>query len=159
MDKKIKMVPVAVTLVTLAAITTAFALSKKPQSEPGSLRAAITPAATTPAATHVTQPGKEDGDGEEKDGEEKDDGPLTAKITPDAATAAALAAQPGTAGKTELEDENGTTVYGIAITAADGKKFDVKVDANTGKVLKSEADDENEGKDGDDEDEKEEDAK
>lgn len=157
-------------LVTLAAVTTAFALSQKPKTAPNSLHAAITPVTATPAATPVARQAKGAGDdeakddhdgkdGEEKDGKEKDDAPLTAKITSEAAKAAALTVQPGAAGKTELEDENGTTVYGIAITAADGKKYDVKVDANTGKVLKSEADDENEGKDGEDDGEKEDDAK
>ena len=168
MNRKLRIVPAAVTLVTLAAVTTAFALSGKPKTETSSPRAAMTPAAapapavTTSAPAISARQNKSDDDGEkdddhegkdddEKDGEDKDDKPLTATITPAAATAAAIAAQPGTAGEVELEDENGTTVYDADVTAADGKKYDVKVDANTGKILKSEADDENEGPDGNDE--------
>ena len=67
------------------------------------------------------------------------------RITAAQATAAALAAQPGTAGKAELEDEDGKSVYGVEVTAANGTKYDVKVDANTGNVLKVEADEEDEG--------------
>lgn len=65
----------------------------------------------------------------------------TASITPAKATAAALVAQPGTAGVTELGDENGIAAYAVHITAASGKKYDVKVDANTGTVFSIEADD------------------
>lgn len=64
-----------------------------------------------------------------------------AKITPDAAKAAALAAVPGTAGKVELENENGNVVFGVEVTTAGGSRVDVKVDAGNGKVLAQEADD------------------
>lgn len=66
---------------------------------------------------------------------------VTASITPAKATAAALAAQPGTAGVTELGNENGMAAYAVHVTAANGKKYDVKVDANTGTVFSIEADD------------------
>lgn len=58
-----------------------------------------------------------------------------ATVTADEATAAALAAVPGTAGSAELENENGYVVYGVEITATDGTVTDVKVDAGNGKVL------------------------
>jgi uncharacterized membrane protein YkoI len=84
---------------------------------------------------------------EEKDddAETNDDGNLKAAITPAQATAAAQAAYPGgTITKSpELEDEDGVTIYGVAVTAG-GKKYDVKVNGSTGKVLKCEADDEKE---------------
>ncbi|MEA2843807.1 MAG: hypothetical protein QOJ69_1478 [Actinomycetota bacterium] len=67
-----------------------------------------------------------------------------AKISPDQAKAAALAAVPGTAGQVALEDENGNVVFGVEITAADGTKTDVKVDAGNGTVLAQEAEDANE---------------
>jgi uncharacterized membrane protein YkoI len=67
-----------------------------------------------------------------------------ATITKDQATAAALAQVSGTVKSVELEDENGTVVYGVSVLGADGKGYDVKVDAATGKVLKSEADDQEE---------------
>ena len=58
-----------------------------------------------------------------------------AKISPDQARDAALAAVPGTADKVELDNENGNVVYSVQITGANGAKTDVKVDAGTGSVL------------------------
>jgi len=45
----------------------------------------------------------------------------------------------GTVGKIELEDENGTIVYGVEINTND-QSLDVKVDANTGTILASDDD-------------------
>ena len=67
-----------------------------------------------------------------------------ATVTEEAAVSAALQEVSGKAGEAELEDEDGTVVYGVEVTDDQGKKFDVKVDAKTGKVLKAEADDEDE---------------
>ncbi|MCK6208312.1 PepSY domain-containing protein [Bacillus infantis] len=67
-----------------------------------------------------------------------------ATITKEEAISAALEEVAGKAAKTELEDEDGTVVYGVEVTDDQGKNQDVKVDAKTGKVLKVEADDENE---------------
>lgn len=64
-----------------------------------------------------------------------------AKITPDQARAAALAAVPGTSGKIELDNENGNVVFGVEVTTATGSRIDVKVDAGNGKVLAQESDD------------------
>ena len=59
-----------------------------------------------------------------------------AKITADAAQAAALAANPGTtAVKVELGDENGTIIYSVELNNG----ADVKVDATSGAVLSTEA--------------------
>jgi uncharacterized membrane protein YkoI len=58
-----------------------------------------------------------------------------AKITPDQARDAALAAVPGTADKVELDNENGNVVYSVRITDASGKVTDEKVDAGNGSVL------------------------
>jgi uncharacterized membrane protein YkoI len=58
-----------------------------------------------------------------------------AKITPDQARDAALAAVPGTAEKVELDNENGNVVYSVQITDANGAKTDVKVDAGNSSVL------------------------
>jgi len=66
-----------------------------------------------------------------------------AKISPDQAKQAALAAVPGTAAKVELENENGNVVYGVEVTA-NGTTTDVKVDAGNGSVLAKDAD-QNEG--------------
>lgn len=77
---------------------------------------------------------------------------LHASVTAEQAKSAALQAFPGgQVSKVELEDEDGRSVYGADLTAADGTKYDVKVDAVSGAVIKSEPDgqDENE-KEGDD---------
>ncbi len=64
-----------------------------------------------------------------------------AKITADQAKEAALAQFPGAAvTKTELENENGSVVYSVALTDKSGKAQDLKVDAGDGKVLATEAD-------------------
>jgi uncharacterized membrane protein YkoI len=60
-----------------------------------------------------------------------------ARITPEQASAAALAQVPGTVKKVELENEDGNVVYGVEIKTADGEK-DVKVDAGDGRVLQVE---------------------
>ena len=74
------------------------------------------------------------------------------KITEEAATKTALEKVPGTVNKVELEDEDGTIVYGIEIVSEDGSQQDVKIDAQTGKVVKVEADDKEEnGKENDEE--------
>ena len=71
-----------------------------------------------------------------------------AKITQDEAINAALEKVPGTVGEVELEDEKGTIVYEIELVSTDGTEHEVEVDAQTGEVLKVEADDdENEEED------------
>jgi uncharacterized membrane protein YkoI len=62
-----------------------------------------------------------------------------ARITPEQASAAALAQVPGTVKKVELENENGNVVYGVEIKTANGES-DVKVDAGDGRVLQVEKD-------------------
>jgi len=62
-----------------------------------------------------------------------------ARITPEQASAAALAQVPGTVKKVELENEDGNVVYGVEIKTANGES-DVKVDAGDGRVLHIEKD-------------------
>lgn len=57
-----------------------------------------------------------------------------AKITPDAAKAAALKAVPGQVTGVALDNENGNLVYSVNIKTATGT-VDVKVDAGSGRVL------------------------
>lgn len=57
-------------------------------------------------------------------------------ITLDAAVNTALQAVPGKAARAELEKEGNSPVYEIEIVKPDNQMVDVKVDANTGKVLK-----------------------
>lgn len=76
-----------------------------------------------------------------------------ATITVDDAIAAATDSVPGTADTAELENENGSVVYEVEVTADDGSDTEVKVDAGNGAVLDTEAEDEDEGESGEDEDE------
>jgi uncharacterized membrane protein YkoI len=62
-----------------------------------------------------------------------------ARITPEQASAAALAQVPGTVKKVELENEDGNVVYGVEIKTTNGES-DVKVDAGDGRVLHVEKD-------------------
>ena len=64
-----------------------------------------------------------------------------ATVTPDQARDAALAVVPGTAGKVELDNENGAVVYSVEITDGSGSDIDVKVDAGNGTVVHQDGDD------------------
>lgn len=86
---------------------------------------------------------KEDKDGEVSDQQEQQLLEKEAKITAEESTTIALKEVKGQVTDTELEDEDGTVVFGVEITDDQGKKHDVKVDAKTGKVLKVDVDDEN----------------
>ncbi|WP_026695367.1 PepSY domain-containing protein [Peribacillus kribbensis] len=46
----------------------------------------------------------------------------------------------GTVKAVELEDEDGSAVYSVHVTAKEGKHYDVKVDAISGKITKAEND-------------------
>ncbi len=61
-----------------------------------------------------------------------------AKITSDQAKQAALAAVRGTVKQVELDNENGSVVYSVEVSA-NGTTTDVKVDAGNGKVLAQES--------------------
>jgi uncharacterized membrane protein YkoI len=86
---------------------------------------------------------REDGDeAEDKaEGAESERLKSLARITPEQASAAALAQVPGTIKKVELENEDGNVVYGVEIKTANGES-DVKVDAGDGRVLHVEKDSE-----------------
>lgn len=76
------------------------------------------------------------------DSEEQDQiiDPASVSVTQEQATQTALSQYPNaTISSIELEDENGTIVYGIHLTA-DGTQYDVKVDANQNTVLSSNLD-------------------
>ncbi len=66
-----------------------------------------------------------------------------AKITEAESKTIALKQVPGTVTDVELEDEDGTVVYGVEVQAKDGNKQDVKVNAQTGKIVKVDNGDEN----------------
>ncbi len=66
-----------------------------------------------------------------------------AKIDQAAAEQAALKAVPGTVHETELEtSDNGYVVYDIEVAGKDGKRHEVKVDADNGKILHHDLEDE-----------------
>ena len=62
-----------------------------------------------------------------------------AKISLSQAIAAAEGHVQGKAVRAELEDENGTAVYGVEV-ASGAQITDVKVDVNNGKILSAQAD-------------------
>ena len=70
--------------------------------------------------------------------------PATVKITAAGAKTTALAKYPGATimnGTVELQDENGALVWGVALTVdATGTVQEVKIDANTGAILSTQAD-------------------
>lgn len=87
-------------------------------------------------------------DQEDQNKESNDDQELTAAntktaITEDQAKQTALASiKDGTVQSIQLEDEDGVIVYGVEIKSGN-TTYDVKVDANTGSIVKSEQDNEN----------------
>ena len=91
----------------------------------------------------------EENDEEENDTQTQAELAKQAKITEEQATKTALEKVPGTVNEVELEDENGTIVYGIEVVSTDGTQQDVKVDAQTGKIVKVEADDDENGEEND----------
>lgn len=116
-----------------------------------------TPSTTTTATAEKGTEAHDDGDetptytssivdkasANETEGAEEDDAAEAARlaklatVTPDEAKAAALAAQPGTAGKVELESENGNVVYDVEVNTSTGT-VDLKIDAGNAKVLQTE---------------------
>jgi uncharacterized membrane protein YkoI len=102
-------------------------------------------------ADAVEQPGSETPDAAEKpeavDPNEQAKLQQAAQITKQQATDTALMQVSGTVKEVALEDENGVIVYNVHIVDANGKDSEVKVDAKTGSVTKSQADN-NDGNDG-----------
>ena len=88
--------------------------------------------------------GQEENDQEENDKQEQAKLAELAKITEAESKAIALQKVPGTVTEVELEDEDGTIIYGVEVQVKDGSKQDVKVDAQTGKIVKVENDDQDE---------------
>ena len=93
----------------------------------------------------------------QKDDDDEDETPATknarmanlakeTKITLVEARAIALKRVPGTITEEDLEKEKGVLQYSFDIKDANGKVFDVEIDAKTGKVLKAAQDKEDEDK-------------
>ncbi|OMP68340.1 PepSY domain-containing protein [Domibacillus epiphyticus] len=78
------------------------------------------------------------------------------KVTKQEGIDIALKEVNGEASHIELENEDGVVIYSVEITDDQGQKHEVAVDANTGKVLKVEADgEESENEDGEENDKEE----
>jgi uncharacterized membrane protein YkoI len=98
-------------------------------------------------AAEKSKDNKKDDDDEESDASQKanqEKYAKQAKITMDEAKAIALKAKNGTISDQELEKKKGRILYSFDVRTADGKVFDIEVDAKTGKVLKVEEDKEDE---------------
>ncbi|OAH57761.1 MULTISPECIES: PepSY domain-containing protein [Bacillaceae] len=78
------------------------------------------------------------------------------KLTKQESIDIALKEVQGSASDVELEDEDGVIIYSVEVTDDQGQKHEVAVDANTGKILKIEADDEESEKEDGEENDKEE---
>lgn len=61
-----------------------------------------------------------------------------ARITATEALAAAQTSGAGSFGKAILENENGCVVYSVQRTDAQGKRYEVMIDAGNGRILKQE---------------------
>ncbi len=81
---------------------------------------------------------KDDGEDEEVTAKDRE----KIKITVEQARKTALERVSGTIIEEEIEKENGKIVYSIEVKEANGKVFDVEVDAETGVIVKVEQEDE-----------------
>jgi uncharacterized membrane protein YkoI len=153
MKKSIKLLGATALLATIVPLS-AYAATQTPVKP-------VAPIAAV-ATTNVEAPGTEVADAKEAPGTEVADATeaaktpevvdpneqanlqKAAKITQQQASDAALKQVSGTVKKVELEDENGVVVYGVQIVDANGKGFDVKVNAATGVVAKADSGDNNE---------------
>jgi uncharacterized membrane protein YkoI len=94
---------------------------------------------TVPAPVETEQP-----DGQETpDSEAQEQAALQslATVSQQQAEQAALAAVPGTAAETDLDEENGFVVYSVEVDGADGTVTEAVVDAGSGQVLAHQAQD------------------
>lgn len=64
-----------------------------------------------------------------------------ATVTEAEAEASALAEAPGTVRRTEIEEEDGATVWDVEVDGADGSRHDVQVDATSGDIVEHDVDD------------------
>lgn len=78
------------------------------------------------------------------------------KLTKQESIDIALEEVSGNVSDVELEKEDGIIIYSVKVTDDDGRRQEIVVDANSGKVLNVEADDEESGKEDGEENDKEE---
>ncbi len=126
------LIPIVAAILVLSIGAVAFAAS----TDNGTANAS----ANSVQSTQLNQNDKETNDAPEtNDPNESTQLAGQASVTEAQAIAAAKAAYPDyTVGdKAELNDENGTIVYGIEATDANGQAVEIKVDANTGEATVS----------------------
>jgi len=99
---------------------------------------------TSPAYTSrvQTEPEGESDESNDDAAEAAEDVALTAlaTVTPEEASAAAIAAQPGTVHDVELHNEAGNVVYEVEVVDAKGTEFEVIIDAGDASVLATQPD-------------------
>ena len=140
MSKRSNRAWLTLALCAALAVTAVFALAQTSWRAPRRPHSTLS-AKAPDAHGAVALADRGDGDGEDRDDGNDAPDPTHAAISPAQAAAAALAAYPSgkVVGTPELEDEDGVAVYGVHVTAANGVRYDVKVDATTARVLKSDA--------------------
>jgi uncharacterized membrane protein YkoI len=82
--------------------------------------------------------GDDDGD---DDGDDAPVDPAEATVSQADAEAAALAEVPGTVRSSHLEREDGGLEWDVDVTADDGTRHDLQIDAETGQILEHDTDD------------------
>ena len=100
----------------------------------GILFSAILVGGLTTFANAQTNAQRDDGEDEEVTSKDRE----KIKITIEQARKTALERVSGTIVEEEIEKENGRIVYSIEVKDANGKVFDVEVDAETGAIAKVE---------------------
>lgn len=136
---RLKLILPIVVLLAIALVTAAFAIAGRAKASPVPASEVYAPCYSQKASVNTAK--ERDGDEGEDEDDDDDDGNLTVTLTAEEAAIIANLEVPGKIGHVELENEDGVAVYGVEILATDGSKHDVKVDANNGKVLKNDIDD------------------
>jgi uncharacterized membrane protein YkoI len=141
MKKSIKLLSATALLaviVPLSAYAATSASATKDKAAPATAVAAQSAQNDAEIADAAEQPGAETP--EAVDPNEQANLEKAAQITKQQAIDVALKQVSGTVKEAALEDENGVIVYNVHIVDANGKGSEVKVDAKTGSVTKSEGD-------------------
>ena len=84
-------------------------------------------------------------EGEDKDKDSRQ--AMSAKVTMEEAMQTAKTKFPGRVVESELESEDGALVYEVKIVSASGEAQEIEVDAQSGKILDSESESDNEDND------------
>lgn len=94
---------------------------------------------TSDDSRHDSDHDSDDHDSDDRDSDDR--GGAAPRVTVSQAIAAALKASPGTVTDAELDGENGSAVWEVDVTATDGQRHEVSVDASTGTARVDSTDD------------------